>query len=83
MTEKTRGHMFALFTEMDINAVDQRAGIGTVLNLGGPIASRADLTEDQGRIVVAALEKRKAAQTAAAEPPLDDPTSEPGWGGGA
>jgi len=82
ISAKTRNHMFALFAEFGLDETQQKVGIGTVLNFGGPIASRADLTEDQGRIVVAALEKRKAAQTPAGEHELPDPTSEPGWGGG-
>jgi hypothetical protein len=81
MLDRTRKHMHALFSELNIGEADQRAGIGTVLGLGHAIASRADLTEDQGRIVVAALEKRKAAQTpAVAEPVLDDPTMSESWG---
>jgi len=76
ITDKTRGHMFALFTEFGLDETQQKVGIGRILNLGGPIASRADLTEDQALIVVADLERRKAAldEPTVDEPPLDDQT---------
>ena len=60
MTQTTRGAMFALFGELGIEDRDaQIAGIGRVI--GRPIASRGDLTDDEGRAVVEALRARKAA----------------------
>jgi len=71
--------MHALFTEFGLDETQQKVGIGRIFNLGGPIASRADLTEAQGLVIVESLEERKAAQTPAAEPPLDDPTADDSW----
>lgn len=54
MTDKTRGHMFALFDERGITDADQqRAGISAVI--GREIASRGELTEAEGQQVIASL----------------------------
>jgi len=81
MTASTRAGMFGLFSELNLDETQQKAGIGVVLGLDGPIASRGDLTEAQAQVVITALKKRRTAQTPAPdEPTLDDPTADPGWG---
>lgn len=55
MTAKTRGRLFALFTERNItDPATQRAGIARVI--GRVIASRSELTEAEARRVIATLE---------------------------
>ena len=55
MTAKTRGRLFALFTERNItDPATQRAGIARVI--GREIASRSELTEAEARRVIATLE---------------------------
>ncbi|MDP9182909.1 MAG: recombinase RecT [Actinomycetota bacterium] len=66
MTARTRGHMFALFNELNISADDQRAGIALIV--GHPIESRGDLTETEAQQVVNRLKVKKAEQDAGAEP---------------
>jgi hypothetical protein len=66
MTAKTRGHMFALFSELGINEDDQRAGIAHIV--GRPIESRGDLTETEAQQVVNRLKVKKAEKDAGAEP---------------
>lgn len=56
MTQRTRGRMFALFSEQGIPEDAQRAGISQII--GRRIDSRADLTEAEGRMVIASLESR-------------------------
>ena len=64
MTARTRGRMFALFTERNItDPAFQRAGIAKII--GHEIASRSELTEAEGRAVIASLE---GSQPAADEP---------------
>lgn len=54
LTDKTRGHMFALFSDRGITERDdQLAGIGRVI--GREIESRSELTEVEGQAVVASL----------------------------
>lgn len=55
MTARTRGRLFALFTERGIEDRDtQIRGIGVVI--GRDVESRADLTEAEARRVIASLE---------------------------
>lgn len=55
MTARTRGRLFALFTERGIDDRDtQIRGIGAVI--GRTVESRADLTEAEARRVIASLE---------------------------
>ena len=56
MTQRTRGRMFALFAEQGIPEDAQRNGISQII--GRHIDSRADLTEEEGRKVIASLESR-------------------------
>lgn len=67
LTAKTRGQMFA---ELDRHGITdpavQRAGMSKIL--GRPIKSRAELTEDDARIVVADLMARPAPSTPAPLP---------------
>ncbi len=60
MTTKTRGQMFALFSEHHIAEDAQKAGIAKII--GHPIESRADLTEAQAQAVIAALRARPKPQ---------------------
>jgi len=48
-------------------------------HVGHPIASSNDMTLREASDLIDKIEKGEI--TADAEPPLDDPTSEPGWGG--
>ena len=58
MSAKTRGHLFALFTELGVTERDEQIK-GIVGVIGRPIASRSELTEDEGRAVVLSLEAWK------------------------
>ena len=62
MSAKTRGHMFALFSDLGISEDDQRAGIAHIV--GHPIESRGELTEDEARLVVDRLKAKKAEASA-------------------
>jgi hypothetical protein len=54
MSAKTRGRLFALFAERGIDDKDEQIrGITHVI--GRPIESRSELTEDEGRAVIARL----------------------------
>ena len=66
MTAKTRGLMFKLFGELEINEDDQRAGISRIV--GRPIESRADLSETEAQQVVNRLKVKKAERDANADP---------------
>lgn len=58
MTQKTRGRMFALFSDLGITDEDeQRRGMTHLL--GREVASRGSLTEGEARVVIKALEGRK------------------------
>jgi hypothetical protein len=63
MSAKTRGHLFALFTELGVTDRDEQLkGINGVI--GRTIASRSELTEAEGRDVVLSLEAWKAQRAA-------------------
>lgn len=70
LTDRTRGHLFALFTELGVKGRDEQIA-GIVKVIGRPIDSRSELTEDEGRAVVLSLEAWKAQQQAAQEPPAE------------
>ena len=57
MTPRTRGQLFALFTEKGIEDRDEQIR-GITHIIGHPIASRSELTEDEARQVVAVLKGR-------------------------
>jgi hypothetical protein len=57
MTARTRAHMFALLGERTTDADEQRAGIAQII--GRPVTTRADLTETEGRAVIASLDGRQ------------------------
>lgn len=55
MSDRTRGHMFALFSERGIADREQQiAGIARVI--GRTVESRGDLTEDEAQAVIGALQ---------------------------
>lgn len=54
MTARTRGRMFALFSDLGIGEDEQRSGISAVV--GRPVESRGSLTEDEARSVIRRLE---------------------------
>lgn len=56
MTARTRGQLFALFTEHHIPEASQRAGISNII--GRQITSRADITEAEALRVIADLKAR-------------------------
>jgi hypothetical protein len=59
ISQRTRGHMFALFTELGVTEREEQIkGINGVI--GRTIESRSELTEDEGRSVVLSLEAWKA-----------------------
>lgn len=61
LTAKTRGQMFALFSELGIeDETEQKTGMGKVI--GRLVESRASLTEGEARQVIAALKARKSAR---------------------
>ena len=56
MTAKTRGALFALFSERGINdKAEQLRGINHIVNPDEPLTSRGDLTEGQARMVIDVL----------------------------
>jgi len=58
MTPRTRGQLFALFTEKGIEDRDEQIrGIAHII--GHPIASRSELTEDEAKSVVAVLKGKQ------------------------
>lgn len=58
MTQRTRGRMFALFAEQGITDRDEQiAGIRHII--GREIESRSEITEVEGRAVIAKLEARQ------------------------
>ena len=57
MTPRTRGQLFALFTEKGIEDRDEQIR-GITHIIGHPIASRSELTEDEAKSVVAVLKGR-------------------------
>jgi hypothetical protein len=63
LTQRTRGHMFALFNDLGITDRDEQIK-GIVGVIGRDIQSRSELTEDEGRAVVLSLEAWKAQQQA-------------------
>jgi hypothetical protein len=63
MGAKTRGHLFALFTELGVTDRDEQIK-GIVGVIKRPIASRSELTEGEGRDVVLSLEAWKAQRAA-------------------
>jgi len=87
ISDRTRRQMFAELGKADIeDAQHQRDEITFII--GRTIASRSEVTEVEALAVIADLQQRVRTAAATtqgseyAEPPLDDPTSEPGWGGG-
>ena len=58
MTPRTRGQLFALFTEKGIEDRDEQIR-GITHIIGHPIASRSELTEDEARQVVAVLKGKQ------------------------
>lgn len=61
MTPRTRGQLFALFSEQGIGDRDEQIrGIARII--GHPIESRGELTEDEARAVILTLQARKGAQ---------------------
>ena len=60
MTAKTRGHLFALFGQKGIADDQQLNGINAITGAG--YTSRADLTEEHAKQVIAALKKRPDAE---------------------
>jgi len=65
MTERTRGQMFALFDQKGIAEDKQLAGVNQIC--GTDHTSRANITEDQAKAVIAVLKKRPDAPKPAAE----------------
>lgn len=78
MTAKTRGQMFALFTQKGIPEEKQLAGINAVTGKG--YTSRGDLSEADAKAVIAALRKKPDAVPDATQAEEYDPTTEEGWG---
>jgi hypothetical protein len=71
ITDRTRGEMFVLFGKKGIHdKAAQLAGINAIT--GKRYESRADLTDADGKTVIAALKKRPDVQTA---PPAEEPAS--------
>jgi len=65
ITDRTRGQMFALLSELGIDDADtQRHGMSKIL--GRTVESRSTLTEDEGRAIVLDLQGRLAARDAEA-----------------
>lgn len=59
MTARTRGQLFALFSEQGIEDRDEQIrGIAHII--GHPIESRGQLTEDEARAVILTLQARKS-----------------------
>jgi len=56
MTAKTRGQLFALFGQKGVPEADQLPGVNHIC--GTAHTSRADITEDQAKAVIAVLKKR-------------------------
>lgn len=66
MGAKTRGRMFALFSELGIDdETEQRSGMARVV--GHEVESRGKVTEGEARQVIAALEARKNARQEASD----------------
>jgi len=65
MTAKTRGQLFALFGQKGVPEADQLPGVNHIC--GTAHASRADISEDQAKAVIAVLKKRPDAATANSE----------------
>lgn len=68
MTQRTRGRMFALFTEHGITDRDEQIR-GIVHIIGRPIESRSEITDAEGRAVIGKLEER--ARPTPADPDAD------------
>ena len=66
MTARTRGQMFALFSELNISEDDQRKGISHIV--GRPIESRGEIGESEARVVIERLKVKKAERDAGAAP---------------
>jgi len=64
MAAKTRGQLFALFGQKGVPEADQLPGVNHIC--GTAHTSRADITEDQAKAVIAVLKKRPDAPKPAA-----------------
>jgi len=64
MNPKTRGQLFALFGQKGVAEADQLPGVNHIC--GTAHTSRADITEDQAKAVIAVLKKRPDAPKPAA-----------------
>jgi len=64
MTAKTRGQLFALFGQKGVVEADQLPGVNHIC--GTAHTSRADISEDQAKAVIAVLKKRPDAPKPAA-----------------
>lgn len=66
ITARTRGQLFALFGQKGVAEADQLAGINAITL--ADYTSRADLTEEHARQVIAVLRQRPDAQTSDTTP---------------
>jgi hypothetical protein len=82
ISDRTRKGMFAALGKAGLLDDDeQRDEIASIL--GQPVKSRSEVTEAEALAVIADLQQRVRTAAATTQGTEYDPTSEPGWGGGA